>query len=311
MPALNALKAFEVAGRTGSFTRAAELLNVTQSAVSRQVRQLEAQLGETLLLRHHHHLELSAAGRVLLQALQQSFDRIELTVRGLQEKTHRNRLRLNAPPTFTSRWLMPRLGRLRDAHPHLELSLSTRLDDKLAESGVLDCAIRFGNGEWEDVDSQLLMHERHIAVCAPALLARESGRAGIDLNQFTLLHVLASADQRYLTWQHWLKAAGIENVDTDGGYEFDLLDHAIRAAVDGLGVTIADRHMIAHELATGQLVQVLNVHVDGHQSYWFVTRDKQDVLPHVALFRDWLRQEIWLTTRSLDVSEPAPLGVVK
>ena len=150
MPALNALKAFEVAGRTGSFTRAAELLNVTQSAVSRQVRQLEAQIGETLLQRHHHHLELSAAGRVLLQALQQSFDRIELTVRSLQEKTHRNRLRINAPPTFTSRWLMPRLGRLRDAHPHLELSLSTRVDDKLAESGVLDCAIRFGNGRLEN-----------------------------------------------------------------------------------------------------------------------------------------------------------------
>ena len=85
MPALNALKAFEMAGRTGSFTRAAELLNVTQSAVSRQVRQLEGQLGETLLERRHHQLELTAAGRVL-RALQQSFDKIELTVRSLQEK---------------------------------------------------------------------------------------------------------------------------------------------------------------------------------------------------------------------------------
>ncbi|WP_429343922.1 LysR substrate-binding domain-containing protein [Paraburkholderia sp. GAS42] len=308
MPALNALKAFEVAGRTGSFTRAAGLLNVTQSAVSRQVRQLEAQLGETLLQRHHHHLELSAAGRILLQALQQSFDRIELTVRSLQEKTHRNRLRINAPPTFTSRWLMPRLGRLRDAHPHLELSLSTRVDDNLAESGVLDCAIRFGNGEWEGFDNRLLMNERHVAVCAPTLLARQTGRTAIDLNQFTLLHVLASADQRYLTWQHWLKAAGIDNVDTRGGYEFDLLDHAIRAAVDGLGVTIADRHMIGRELAEGQLVQVLNVHVDGHQSYWLVTRAEQDDLPHVALFRDWLQQEIWLTERALDSSESAPLS---
>src|SRR3954462_2893052 len=171
MPALNALKAFEVAGRTGSFTRAAELLNVTQSAVSRQVRQLEAQIGETLLQRHHHHLELSAAGRVLLQALQQSYDRIELTVRRLQEKTHRNRLRINAPPTFTSRWLMPRLGRLRDAHPHLELSLSTDVDDLLAESGVLAWSSRARNGEWDDGGNRLLMTQQHTAVCAPALLA--------------------------------------------------------------------------------------------------------------------------------------------
>jgi LysR family glycine cleavage system transcriptional activator len=306
MPALNALKAFEVAGRTGSFTRAAELLNVTQSAVSRQVRQLEEQLGESLLRRRHHHLELSAAGRLLLQALQQSFDKIELTVRSIQEKTHLNRLRVNAPPTFTSRWLMPRLGRLRDEHPELELSLSTRVEDKLANSGVLDCAIRFGDGEWEGFDNRFLMSERHVAVCSPALLARHSGQPDIDLNQFTLLHVLASDDQRYLTWQHWLKAAGIVGVDTSGGYEFDLLDLAIRAAVDGLGITIADRHMIARELATGELVQVLNVHVDWHQSYWLVTRPEQGDLPQLALFRDWLQHEVWSTERNLEPSASSP-----
>jgi LysR family glycine cleavage system transcriptional activator len=305
MPPLNALKAFEVAGRTGSFTRAAELLNVTQSAVSRQVRQLEEQLEEPLLQRRHHHLELTVAGRLLLQALQQSFDKIELTVRSIQEKTHRNRLRVNVPPTFASRWLMPRLGRLREPHPELEISLTTRTQDSLAESSVLDCAIRFGNGEWDGLDNVFLMQERHIAVCAPALLGRRQGENRIDLNRFTLLHVLASDDQRYLTWQHWLKAAGIEGVDTRGGYEFDLLDHAIRAAVDGLGITIADRHMIARELASGQLTQVLNVHVDGHQSYWLVTRPEQTALPHLVQFKDWLQQEVWLAARHLEPSSPA------
>jgi LysR family transcriptional regulator, glycine cleavage system transcriptional activator len=291
MPALNALRAFEVAGHTGSFTRAAEVLHVTQSAVSRQVRQLETQLGEALLLRRHHHLELSATGRLLLQALKMSFDRIELTVRGIQEKTHLKRLRINAPPTFTSRWLMPRLQSLRAVAPELELTLTTALKDDLVESGSLDCAIRFGNGEWEGLDNQLLMNERHIAVCSPALL---EGRAEpvAHLSAFTLLHVLASSDQRYLTWQHWLKAAQIEDVDLGGGYEFDLLDHAIRAAVDGLGVTMADRHMITRELRQGALVPILDVEVDGHQSYWLVTRTGQEDVPQVALFRDWLRGQI-------------------
>jgi LysR family glycine cleavage system transcriptional activator len=133
-----------------------------------------------------------------------------------------------------------------------------------------------------------------------------TGQAEIDLNQFTLLHVLASDDQRYLTWQHWLKAAGIEGVDTSGGYEFDLLDLAIRAAVDGLGITIADRHMIARELATGELVQVLNVHVDGHQSYWLVTRPEQGDLPQLALFRDWLQHEVWSTERNQEPSASSP-----
>lgn len=296
MPALNALRAFEVAGHTGSFTRAAEMLHVTQSAVSRQVRQLETQLGEPLLLRRHHHLELSATGRLLLQALKMSFDRIELTVRSIQEKTHLKRLRINAPPTFSSRWLMPRLQSLRTAAPELEITLTTRLRDDLVESGALDCAIRFGNGEWDSLDNQLLMNERHIAVCSPALIG-ERDTSDIDLNAFTLLHVLAASDQRYLTWQHWLKAANIDGVDTRGGYEFDLLDHAIRAAVDGLGVTIADRHMIAHELRQGTLVPIVDVEVDGHQSYWLVTRTGQDDSPQVALFREWLRAEIEKQTR--------------
>jgi LysR family glycine cleavage system transcriptional activator len=288
MPALNALKAFEAAGTSGSFTRAAEQLSVTQSAVSRQVRQLEEQLGETLLERHHHRLELTDAGRTLLRTLQQSFDRIELTVRAIQQTSDLNRLRVNVPPTFASRWLLPRLTRLRARHPSLELSLTTRLQDSLAVSTALDCAIRFGDGEWEGLDSSLLMHETHIAVCSPALLAN----GPIDLAAQTLLHVLAGENQRYLTWRHWIDAAGIEGVDTSGGYEFDLLDHAITAAVEGLGVTIADRHMISRELADGLLTPVRDVHVDGHQSYWFVVRPEQKVSKPLQLFKQWLQEEI-------------------
>jgi len=298
IPALNALKAFEVAGSTGSFTRAAELLNVTQSAVSRQVRQLEEQLGESLLQRRHHHLQLTDAGRTLLNALQQSFDRIELTVRGIQQRQHPTRIRLNAPPTFASRWLLPRLGRLREACPGLEVTLTTQLQDNLAEIATLDCAIRFGNGEWDGLDSSLLMHERHIAVCSPSLLAQQEERR-VDLHHMTLLHVLAREDQRFLTWRHWLDAARIQGVDLRGGYEFDLLDMAIRAAIDGLGITIADRQMVARELAAGQLVQVLDVQVDGHQSYWFVTRPDQQLPAHVEQFREWLMQEVWLAERNL------------
>ena len=288
MPALNALKAFEAAGTSGSFTRAAEQLNVTQSAVSRQVRQLEEQLGEALLERHHHRLELTDAGRALLRTLQQSFDRIELTVRTIQQKSDLNRLRVNAPPTFASRWLVPRLTHLRARHPELELSLTTHLRDSLADSTALDCAIRFGDGEWEGLDSSLLMHESHIAVCAPALLAQ----GPIDLARQTLLHVLAGDNQRYLTWRHWLDAARIEDVDTSGGYEFDLLDHAIRAAIEGLGVTMADRHMIERELAQGQLAPVRDVRVDGRQSYWFVVRPEQKASKPLRLFRQWLQDEV-------------------
>ncbi|MBD7954579.1 LysR family transcriptional regulator [Stenotrophomonas sp. Sa5BUN4] len=291
MPTLNALKAFEVAGSTGNFTRAAERLHVTQSAVSRQVRLLEAQLGEPLLLRQHHHLQLTPAGKLLLQALQQSFDRIEFTVRRIQDQQHLHRLRLNVPPTFARRWLQPRLGSLRQAHPQLDLSLTTRLHDDLLESTRLDVAIRFGDGEWEGLTASHLLTEQHIAVCSPAL-ATAHQRDGIPaLDDMPLLHVLAGEDRRYLTWTHWLDAAGLSGIDLQAGHEFDVLDLAIQAAVDGLGVTLADRHMVAPQLADGTLVQVLDTRLEGHQSYWLVQRREASGSPALAAFCHWLQAE--------------------
>lgn len=290
MPTLNALKVFEVAAAQGSFTRAAHVLHVTQGAVSRQVRQLEDQLGEVLLARQHHRLELTVAGRTLLRGLRRAFDGIELTVRAVQQKQNCNRLHINAPPTFALRWLLPRLGRLRVAHPELEISLMSQNRDSLTETGQLDCAIRFGNGEWSHLDSSLIFHERHVAVCAPALLAK--GRRGNgDLSEHRLIHVLAAPDRRYMTWQHWLQAAGLKHEDIQGGYEFDLLDMAIRAAMDGLGITIADRHMVSRELADGSLVPFREVEIEGHQSYWLVTRTGQPPTPAVEQFRAWMQRE--------------------
>lgn len=297
MPTLNALKVFEVAATLGNFTRAAEVLNVTQSAVSRQVRQLEDQLGEALLIRCHHQLHMTDAGRALLGALQHSFDRIEIAVRGIQQRLQPTRLHINAPPTFAIRWLLPRIRRFKERHPRLELSITSALRDTLNESGQLDCAIRFGNGEWSDVDGSLLMHEQHIAVCSPELLRRcPSPQA--NLQGLPLLHVLASHDRRYMTWSHWLNAAGMGEVDISQGYEFDLLDMAIRAAVDGLGITIADRHMVEQELADGRLVQFRSTQVEGHQSYWFVARQGQPLNPAIEHFRAWLYGEIGMPCES-------------
>lgn len=292
LPALSAMKVFEVVGQTRSFTRAAEQLNLTQSAVSRQVRNLEEQLGETLVIRRHHHLELTPSGAELLVSLQQAFHTVEMTVRNIREKSNLRRLRINVPPTFAKRWLLPRLTSLRAFLPDVDLSITTDLEDNLSDRGMIDCAIRFGDGEWPSLRSERLFAERHIAVCAPHLLADLRGSEVIDLSRFTFLHVLASADQRYLTWQRWLDAAGLAETDTQGGLEFDLLDLVIEAACNGLGVAVADRSMVAPLMQTGALTQVLDVEVEGHESYWLVTRTDSAQSPHVAAFRRWLSHEI-------------------
>lgn len=312
MPPLNSLKAFEVAGTTGNFTRAAELLNVTQSAVSRQVRQLEIQLGEPLLLRRHHHLQLTDAGRLLLRTLKQSFDKIELTVRDIRDRRHVTRLRVNAPPTFSGRWLLPRLSRLRDLHPDIEITLTNFARDNLSGSGAIDCAIRWGDGEWSELDSTFLMRERSVAVCSSSLL-RASGNDVPDFSQVPLLHVLSADGQRQRTWARWLEAAGITGVNVDAGYEFDQADMAIRAAVDGLGIAIVDWRMVARELQEGLLVQVLDVHVEGHQSYWFVMRSDPSPARSLQAFQHWLQQEAGETdplSSSFDGATPGQVGRV-
>ncbi|MBT9370735.1 LysR substrate-binding domain-containing protein [Rhizobium sp. CSW-27] len=301
LPALTAMKVFEVVGQTRSFTRAAERLNLTQSAVSRQVRNLEDRLGEKLVIRHHHHLELTPSGAELYASLQNAFHSVELTVRGIMEKSNRHRLRINVPPTFAKRWLLPRLSRLRAALPDIDISITTDLADSLAERSLLDCAIRFGDGEWPMLASERLMTERHIAVCAPHLLP-ENG--AIDLSRLTFLHVLASADQRYLTWQRWLDAAGLSHTDTPGGMEFDLLDLVIEAACSGLGVAVADKAMVAPLMAAGQLAQVLDVEVEGHEAYWLVTRSNQPPSRRVATFRDWLHGELAGDGKAASVAQP-------
>lgn len=299
LPALSAMKVFEVVGQTRSFTRAAEQLNLTQSAVSRQVRNLEEQLGEHLVIRRHHHLELTPSGAELLASLQQAFHTVEMTVRNIREKSNLRRLRINVPPTFAKRWLLPRLTSLRAFLPDVDLSITTDLEDNLSDRGMIDCAIRFGDGEWPSLRSERLFAERHIAVCAPHLLADLRGSEVIDLSRFTFLHVLASADQRYLTWQRWLDAAGLAGTDTQGGLEFDLLDLVIEAACNGLGVAVADRSMVAPLMQTGALTQVLDVEVEGHESYWLVTRTDSAQSPHVADFRRWLSHEIGGTSVAL------------
>lgn len=289
LPPLNGLKAFEAAARCGSFTRAGVSLHVTQSAVSRQVKLLEELLGQPLLIRGHHRLELTHMGRELLPVLNESFDRIDAVVRDIRHGVASRRLRINVPPTFARCWLLPRMHSLHRHCPDLTLTLRTQAKDTLKMNNELDCAIRFGSGDWAGLLSSHLMQEQHIAVAAPGLLPNQA--VADDLNRVTLLHVLKKAG-RFMTWQHWLDAASLPDVDTGGGLDFDTLDLAIQAATAGLGVTIADRNMLTPELASGQLVTLLDTAVSGTQSYWLVKRPQDGPHPAIKAFEDWLRDEL-------------------
>ncbi|MFP3456442.1 LysR substrate-binding domain-containing protein [Psychrobacter sp. SIMBA_152] len=280
LPALTSLRVFETAGKCLSFTKAASQLNVTQSAVSRQIKHLEDYLGVPLFVRRHHRLDLTAAGQQLLSKLEQSFNLMETAVQELRDPNQRQKLTLLFPPTFATRWLAPRLA---DFHIHSpELQLSIHNND--SEHNIFDCHIRFGRTARPNHYSELIMLEQHVAVCAPHLLEQAKQLNG------NLLHILHEG-QRLPVWENWLQAAGLTGeVDVNGGMEFSTLDQVSNAAINGAGFAIVDKRMISHELKMGTLVPFSQIEVSGPYGYWLDIKAERQGLAKVIRFTEWLRQ---------------------
>lgn len=177
---LTSLRVFETAGKCLSFTKAVCQLNVTQSAVSRQIKCLEDYLGVSLFVRRHHRLKLTAAGLQLLVRLEQSFDLMETAIQELRDPNQRQKLTLLFPPTFATRWFAPKLADFHRHFPKLQLSIHT--ND--SEHNIFDCHIRFGRTARPNHYSELVMLEQHVAVCAPHLLEQAQQLNG------NLLHIL-------------------------------------------------------------------------------------------------------------------------
>ncbi|MEK6199160.1 MAG: LysR family transcriptional regulator [Psychrobacter sp.] len=280
LPALTSLRVFETAGKCLSFTKAASQLNVTQSAVSRQIKHLEDYLGVPLFVRRHHRLELTAAGQQLLSKLEQSFNLMETAVQELRDPNQRQKLTLLFPPTFATRWLAPKLADFHIHSPKLQLSIH----NNDSEHNIFDCHIRFGRTARPNHYSELIMLEQHVAVCAPNLLEQAKQLNG------NLLHILHEG-QRLPVWENWLQAAGLTGeVDVNGGMEFSTLDQVSNAAINGAGFAIVDKRMISHELKMGTLVPFSQVEVSGPYGYWLDIKAERQGLAKVIRFTEWLRQ---------------------
>lgn len=284
-PSLNALKAFAVAAQTGSFTLAGEVLHVTQGAISRQVKQLEENLGTALFVRAHHKVVLTPAGQTLAQTLYRLFDEMDRAVEKAAAAPQRHMLRLNVPPTFATRWLAPRLSDFRAQFAHIDLSITTERIQSLREAQGLDCWIVFDVEAWPQVPCQPLMQERHIMVSSPALWQQGQPK---PLAYATLLHIL-DGDRRIPVWERWIAQHGPQGLDAQPGLNFSTLDQAINAAMVGAGVVIVDQAMIVPELRSGALLAHSPQQMHGPHGYWFVEPPVPTVMhEQVALFKQWL-----------------------
>lgn len=287
LPPLNALRAFEASARHLSFTLAAEELHVTQGAVSRHIKLLEAHFGVPLFRRLHRGLELTERGRLLLPALSDAFDRISRAATRVTEESPD--LKLKVAPSFAIRWLIPRLSGFQAERPDIQVRLTTVWFTEVDfEREGFDACIDIGDGPWPGLAADFIASEDLMPVCAPALTAGHPPlRQPADLAHHTLLHPTPD----HHDWRAWLEAAGVTGVDPSGGQTFGSLDHAARAAASGLGVAMGDRALIAEDLATGRLVTPFDVVLTATSAYYFLCPKATAEEPKIAAFRRWLIAE--------------------
>ena len=286
LPSLNGLRAFEAAARHLSFTRAASELNVTQTAISHQIRRLEEQLGIRLFVRKNRALLLTREAQAYLPAVRAAFEDLRQATARLRRADRDGVLTLSATPSLAAKWLVTRVAAFQDAHPGIEvrISASTHLVDFRREE--VDMAIRYGRGSWPGLRADWLMAEEFFPVCSPALLRGEKPlRRPADLERHTLLHATVSRED----WQLWLTAAGLPtSLALRRGLSFDQSFMAIQAAIDGLGVALGRTPLVEADIAAGRLVVPFDVVLPDEAGFYIVAPEETADAPKIALVRNWL-----------------------
>jgi LysR family glycine cleavage system transcriptional activator len=251
LPPLNALRAFESAARSESFTRAAEELCVTQAAVSQQVKALEATLGIKLFNRERQRLVITSAGREYLAVIRDALDRIAVGTERVVQRRSSGKLTVSTSPDFAAKWLVYRLSRFAEAYPGIELRVFATMQYVDFVREEIDLAVRHGDGTWVGLDAARLCSERLFPVCSPKLV---SGRNRLvkpsDIIRFPILHLEDSK-----AWSRWFDAAGVTDADVSHGPVFNRASMLIDAAVDGQGVALARTTLAAWDLINGRLVR--------------------------------------------------------
>lgn len=289
LPPMPALRAFEAAAQMLSFKEAAAQLYRTPSAVSHQIRRLERDLGTALFHRDPGGLRLTEAGREYLRAVSGALDDLAEATTRLRRQHGQAAVAISLFPSFAVRWLIPRLHDFRARHPDVEIELISSVRRADLDSGLIDAAIRFGEGDWPGLRCDPLMAEERTPVCSPGLAAGPPPlRRVSDLAHAVLLHNGAHPGE----WAEWLAAAGVEGVDADRGPVFDASNEVLAAAANGLGVALGRRPLVEVDLEAGRLVAPFEERVRTEGRYWLVAPEATADRPALAQLRAWLREQV-------------------
>jgi len=293
LPSTGALEAFEAAARHQSFTKAAEELSVTQSAICRQVAALESFLDVRLFRRTRRGVMLTEAGLDYSRSVGARLDEVERDTLELMARGGRgSSLELAVVPTFGTRWLLPRLPAFQRAHPHVAVHLSSRTRPFLFADTPFDAAIHAGetgSAAWPGTEKRFLMSESLIAVASPALPALAAGRPQ-GAADWARLPLLQQSTRPY-AWRQFFEGLGLAVPQPMAGPRLELFSMLTEAAVHGMGVALTPPFFVQEELAQGRLLDIAPRPVGGQRAYSLIWPEEKAELPALRAFADWLQAE--------------------
>ncbi|HCV76981.1 MULTISPECIES: LysR substrate-binding domain-containing protein [Pseudomonadaceae] len=287
-PSMSLLLAFEAAARHESYTRAAEELSLTQSAVGRQVQALEQLLGLTLFRREGRQIVLTDVGRAYSRELGLALGQIRsATLQAMAFASGQGTLRLAVLPTFGSKWLLPRLGDFYAAHPGMLVHLHSRIQAVDFAASEIDAAISVGSGDWPGLRAHPLQAEHLVVIASPATLAELPDATPATLADQLLLGVANNPQ----AWGEWFRHHELPHRAMRPGPSFELTSHLIQAVRAGIGIGLVPRVLVEDELAQGELLACGPALVS-RRSYYLVYPPRNEGLPSLQAFRQWLLAEI-------------------
>lgn len=286
LPSISLLSAFEAVAETLSFTMAARELSLTQSAVSRQVKALEEQLGVPLFDREGQRVSLTATGEAYVRDVREALKMIASASIAAQSNLRSGTLDLAVLPTFGARWLAPRLSGFFAAHPGITVRFTTKLRPFDFDMEQLDAAIYFGRPNWSGATTAFLMNETVLPVCSPHFKTQHHFTSPADLLSVPLINL----SSRQNAWASWFSAQNISG-QTGGGVVFDEFATASQAAIHSVGVALLPEFLIERELAEGSLVPVLDVRQKSSEAYYLAWPERRNKFPPLLAFKDWIVTE--------------------
>jgi LysR family glycine cleavage system transcriptional activator len=287
LPSLNGLRAFEAAARHLSFTNAASELNVTQTAISHQIRRLEQELGIRLFVRQNRALALTPEAKDYLPGVRAAFNDLRLATDRLLRKENDHVLTVSTLASLAAKWLLPRLSAFQEAHPGIDVRITTSTSLVEFKNDDVDAAIRYGRGQWPGLRADWLMADRLSPVCSPALLTGNRPlRCPEDLADHVLLHTSGGTSD---DWRLWLTAAGMPaQLSKHPGLTFDLTFMTVQAAIDGIGVAIGRTSYVEADIAKGRLVVPFKITLPADAGFYLVSPEARADSPKLSAFRQWL-----------------------